>query len=99
MTVVDTQALIWLIGEPARLSIAAREALTEAEVRAEFAVAAITLSELAMLVLRRRIKIDRPVEGYLRFIKRTFVSCRLTFALRFGRISSAPLTRGIRRTG
>lgn len=72
MTVVDTQAVLWGTQEPERLSAAAFSAIAEARAKGELAIAAITLSELAMVVLRGRVKINRPIDSYLRFVEDHF---------------------------
>jgi PIN domain nuclease of toxin-antitoxin system len=61
--VLDTHAWLWWLAEPARLSRAARRAIDEAET---IGVSAISAWELAMLVRRRRISLDRDVGAWVR---------------------------------
>jgi PIN domain nuclease of toxin-antitoxin system len=61
--VLDTHAWLWWLAEPARLSRAARRAIDEAET---IGVSAISAWELAMLVRRRRISLDRDVSTWVR---------------------------------
>jgi len=60
--VLDTATWIWRASEPKRLSARARRAI-EAEGTA--LVSAISVWEVAMLVAKRRIQLDRPVEQWL----------------------------------
>ncbi len=62
MIVLDTATWIWRASEPKRLSARARRAI-EAEGTA--LVSAISVWEVAMLVAKRRIQLDRPVEQWL----------------------------------
>lgn len=60
MIVLDTHAWIWLASDPDRLGAAARRALRKSRSRG---IAAISCWELAMLVARGRIELDRsPVD-------------------------------------
>jgi PIN domain nuclease of toxin-antitoxin system len=61
--VLDTHAWLWWLAEPSRLSRAARRAIDEAET---IGVSAISAWELAMLVRRRRISLDRDVGAWVR---------------------------------
>jgi len=60
--VLDTAAWIWCASDPARLSPGARRALDESETAL---VSAISVWEVAMLVAKRRIQLDRPVEQWI----------------------------------
>jgi PIN domain nuclease of toxin-antitoxin system len=60
--VLDTAAWIWRASDPDRLSVGARRALDAAE---RVLVSAISVWEVAMLVARRRIALDRPVEQWV----------------------------------
>lgn len=59
---LDTHALIWLASAPERLGRAAAEAMEDAEL----AVSTISLHEIAYLVTRGRIDLDRPLETWVR---------------------------------
>jgi len=61
--VLDTHAWLWWSAEPARLSPAARRAIDEAET---IGVSAVSAWEVAMLVRRRRISLDRDVMDWVR---------------------------------
>ena len=63
MIVLDTHAWLWWLSDPERLSAPAREALAEST-----AIGVSTLSawELATLVRRRRIELDRDVRDWVR---------------------------------
>jgi PIN domain nuclease of toxin-antitoxin system len=60
--VLDTAAWIWLVSDPRRLSARARKQIEAADVAL---VSAISVWELAMLVARRRITLDREVEDWV----------------------------------
>jgi PIN domain nuclease of toxin-antitoxin system len=62
MIVLDTATWIWVASDPARLSVRARRAIDGAEV---VLVSAISVWEVAMLVAKRRIQLDRPVERWV----------------------------------
>ena len=62
MTVVDTHAWIWWVSEPARLGKAAARALQTAR---QIGVPAVCCLEVATLVIRGRITLDRPVLDWL----------------------------------
>jgi len=60
--VLDTATWIWRASDPKRLSAKARRAIDEAE---HALVSAISVWEVAMLVAKRRIHLDRPVEQWI----------------------------------
>ena len=62
MIVLDTAAWIWRASDPKRLTTKARRAIDEAE---RVLVSAISVWEVAMLVAKRRIRLDRPVEQWV----------------------------------
>lgn len=62
MIVLDTAAWIWRVSEPERLTARARQSVEEAE---RLLVSAISVWEVAMLVAKRRIQLDRPVEQWI----------------------------------
>ena len=63
MIVLDTHAWIWWISAPRKLSLRARRAVDEAK---ELAVSAISLWEVAMLVAKSRLELDRDVGLWMR---------------------------------
>lgn len=62
MILLDTHALVWLAGEPDRLSQAAQAALSA---EPEAAIATISIQEIAYLSARGRLKMDRSVETWI----------------------------------
>jgi PIN domain nuclease of toxin-antitoxin system len=60
--VLDTATWIWRASDPKRLTRSARRAIDEAE---RSLVSAISVWEVAMLVAKRRIQLDRPVEQWV----------------------------------
>lgn len=62
MIVLDTATWIWRASDPTRLTTSARRAIDEAE---RALVSAISVWEVAMLVAKRRIRLDRPVEQWV----------------------------------
>ncbi len=63
MIVLDTHAWIWWVADPARLSRAAKKAIEKERVRG---VCAISVWELARLIERRRLALDREVTDWVR---------------------------------
>jgi PIN domain nuclease of toxin-antitoxin system len=61
--VLDTHVWIWWISAPRKLSLRARRAIDEAR---ELAVSAISLWEVAMLVAKSRLELDRDVGLWMR---------------------------------
>ena len=59
MIVLDTATWIWRASDPERLSAHARRVIDEAD---RALVSAISVWEVAMLVSKQRIRLDRPVE-------------------------------------
>jgi len=62
LIVLDTAAWIWRASDPKRLSARATRAIDDAE---RVLVSAISVWEVAMLVAKRRIQLDRPVEQWV----------------------------------
>jgi len=60
--VLDTHALIWLANAPERLGDAAHKALSD---EAHRAISTISAQEIAYLVMRRRLELDRPVARWI----------------------------------
>jgi len=60
--VLDTATWIWRASDPERLTTSARRAIDNAE---RVLVSAISVWEVAMLVAKRRIQLDRPVEQWV----------------------------------
>ena len=63
MIVLDTHAWIWWVADPARLSIVAKKAIEKERVRG---VCAISVWELAVLIQRGRLVLDRDVADWVR---------------------------------
>jgi PIN domain nuclease of toxin-antitoxin system len=59
--VLDTHVFVWLAAAPERLSQAVRRALAEDS----SAISTITVQEVAYLVMRGRIELDRPVGAWV----------------------------------
>jgi PIN domain nuclease of toxin-antitoxin system len=78
--VLDTATWIWRASDPKRLSTRALRAIDQAE---QALVSAISVWEVAMLVSKRRIQLDRPVEQWV------------DIALALPRIQLAPLAPAI----
>jgi len=63
LIVLDTHAWIWWVADPARLSTAARKAIEKEGVRG---ICAISVWELAVLIQRGRLVLDRDVADWVR---------------------------------
>ena len=62
MIVLDTHALVWLATAPERLGDRARESIAA---DGDCAISTISAQEIAFLVMRRRIELDRPVARWI----------------------------------
>jgi PIN domain nuclease of toxin-antitoxin system len=60
--VLDTHILVWLAVTSERLGAGVREVLAEG---AELAISTVTVEEIAYLVMRGRIELDRPVRTWV----------------------------------
>ena len=80
MIVLDTHVWLWWLADPSRLSPTARRAIDEAEA---VGVSAVSAWEVAMLVARRRISLDRDVATWVRQ------------ALAHARVRQQPLTADV----
>lgn len=72
MIIVDTHAVIWLTKEPKQLSRSASLALIQARDEGALAIADITLREIAVQIVRRRLVVSEPLDVYLRFVESIF---------------------------
>ena len=63
MILADTHAWIWWVGDPAQLSKRARRAFEESD---KIGVCAISCWEIAMLVAKQRIGLDRDVLAWIK---------------------------------
>ena len=78
MILVDTHVLVWARAARDRLSTAARLAIESAD---EIAISDVTLWELAMLLDKGRLSIDRPVSTYLAEVSATVAVLPITAAI------------------
>ena len=62
LIVLDTHVLIWLAVTPARLSADAAGAI---ELDPERAISTVSAQEIAYLVMRRRMELDRPLQRWI----------------------------------
>ena len=65
MILLDTHALVWLTGDPRRLSRPAASAIRRAARSGGIAISAISLWELAWLATKGRLEIDGTVEAFV----------------------------------
>lgn len=68
MILLDTHVLVWMVGEPRRLSRPATAAIRAAQGQGGVGVSAITLWELASLVARGRIQAYGTVDASVRLL-------------------------------
>ena len=64
LTLIDTHVLIWLDQDDAALGRNSRVRIDEAQKEGNLAVSAISFWEIAMLVAKRRIAVDMPLETW-----------------------------------
>lgn len=62
LILLDTHVLVWLTGEPERLSPPALEVL---EAGSELAVCMVSIQEIAYLAVRGRLTMDRPLDVWV----------------------------------
>ena len=68
MIVLDTHVLLWLAGDPAKLSQPAREAIRRGYERGGVAISAITLWEIAWLATHRRLHFTGTADDFIEAI-------------------------------
>jgi PIN domain nuclease of toxin-antitoxin system len=78
MILADTHTVLWLTQEQQLLSSTADAALVAARSNGGIAISAMTLWEIAMLVTRRRVGIDRTLNAYLDHVESVFVVLPIT---------------------
>jgi PIN domain nuclease of toxin-antitoxin system len=78
MTLLDTHVLVWAQWEPRRLSRPSEAAIRRARSSASLAVSAITLVELAILMVRGRIRTSNTVAETIRQLLEGVVVLTLT---------------------
>jgi PIN domain nuclease of toxin-antitoxin system len=79
---LDTHALIWLIGDDRKLSLRARAAIEkEYLLQHPIAISDATLYELAWLVARNRIETKTSLDRYLEEVQARFLAKRITPAI------------------
>ena len=72
MTLVDTQTVIWMTQDDARLSDPAKEILSRGRREGTLAIADVTLREVSMLVWKARVTLPISLGAYLAFIESMF---------------------------
>lgn len=65
MILLDTHALVWWVSSPEKLSKRARRTVEEALAQGGLLVSSIAAWEIAVLVKKGRLRLDRPVEAWL----------------------------------
>ena len=72
MILLDTHVVLWLTENDARLSAPARSAVAKARAEASVAICDITLREIAMQIVRKRVAVRLGVTSYLSFVESLF---------------------------
>ena len=72
MILLDTHVILWLSGNPEKISEPASQAIKEAQKLDGIAISSISFYEIARLVVRNRVQIDFPLEFYLRELETRF---------------------------
>jgi PIN domain nuclease of toxin-antitoxin system len=76
---LDTHVVIWIAGEPERISKSASIAIRDARSQAfPIGIASVSLYEIARLADRGRITLDLPTDGFLRRLESLFQIRQLT---------------------
>src|SRR5277367_5730548 len=82
MILLDTHAVLWLLGAPERLSIAAARALEDTAIAGtELAVSCLSLYEIAYGVARNRIVIRESIESFLAKVEADLLVLPVTRAI------------------
>jgi PIN domain nuclease of toxin-antitoxin system len=85
LTLLDTHVLVWLMGARERLSQPARETIDAAS---ELAISVASVQEVAYLVARGCLAVDRPLETWFRDAMGTYairaIAANVAVALRAG---------------
>jgi PIN domain nuclease of toxin-antitoxin system len=82
MILLDTHAVLWLLGAPERLSIAAVRALEDTAIAGtELAVSCLSLYEIAYGVARNRIVIRESIESFLAKVEADLLVLPVTRAI------------------
>ena len=66
MILLDTQAVVWLVSTPRRLSPLARATIGRERLASGLAIASVTLMELALMAAKGRVRISGRPEAWLR---------------------------------
>lgn len=69
MIVIDTHVLLWWLGQPERLSHAARQALTAASAETPAHVSAISVLEIVTAERRGRLGLSLPIDQWLALVR------------------------------
>lgn len=78
---LDTHVLIWLTQDQDQLSEPATQAIIAHRERGALYIADISLNEIAFLVTRHRLTVDRPLAVYLRFVESMVTVLPITAAI------------------
>ena len=82
MILLDTNALVWLTGQKAKLSPAAIAAITETRDRNHaIALSDISLWEISLITSRGRISLPTPLPAYLEYVEKSFRVIPITGAV------------------
>ena len=74
MILLDTHVVVWLAGDAGKISAKAAQAISAARKdRVGLAISALTLFELAHLVVRKRIQVDLSLDLFLHDVESRFV--------------------------
>jgi len=76
---LDTHVILWIAGEPEKMSKSASTAIRDARAeRVPIAIASVSLYEIARLADRGRIKLDSPTDSFLRRLESLFLVQQIT---------------------
>lgn len=65
MIILDTHILVWLLGQPHKLSKGAKQVIDKAIAKNELRVSAISIWEICMLVKKNRLKLTMDLESWI----------------------------------
>ena len=74
MILLDTHVIVWLLGDPGRISSSARHAILQSEIDGMgLGISSQSLYEIARGVARGRIAVDIPLESFLEELENRFL--------------------------
>jgi PIN domain nuclease of toxin-antitoxin system len=79
MILLDTHVIIWLLGDPGRISPSATHAILQSEAeRSGLGISSVSLYEVVRGIIRGRMRVDLPLGSFLEALESRFVVFQLS---------------------